>query len=162
MLDRQRQPGRTCRPGTERHRVEAGHQRRAPGEIPLHQPRQQHVADGDAGARKGGADEEQRHGGKPAQTRAEGQKQENAEQRAFRAEALGKTRRKRREGAEADDRKRRQQAGAQRAEAELRADFRQKRRGAREDRAQVEGDQHQARAEQKAIRRSPHRRCLRR
>ncbi len=104
MLDRQCQTGGTCRTGAKRHRVEAGHQRGAPGEIALHQPRQQHVADSNTGARKGGADEEQWHGGEPTQTRAECEKQQNAEQRALRPEALGKTRRKRREGTKADDR----------------------------------------------------------
>ena len=64
---------------TKVHGVEAGHQRGAPGKIPLHQPRQQHVADGDAGACQRRADKKQRYGGEPAQSGAKGQKQDDAE-----------------------------------------------------------------------------------
>jgi hypothetical protein len=142
LRHRHRDPGGERPTRGDRHRVQPGHHAGAVREVPLDQPRQQDVADGDRRAGHHGAGEERdqrihRPDGEPG-----AQHHQRQQQGALDPEPAGQPRRRRCEEPEAQHRKRGQHASRRGGEALARLDLRQQRRDADNSRAQVRRDQH--------------------
>ena len=131
--------------------VEPGHHCGAAGEVALDQAQHQHISDGNARPCEHRSSKQQRQMHPAAQQGADADQQHGTEQRALDTKAPRQGRRRRRENAQAKNRKGGQETGARGTQTGVAHDVRQHHRQAAKHRTQVEGNQQQRQTEQQRL-----------